>query len=165
MTQRRGKWSDPGVPHRGWHCIDLEDLGEPLQQCEMCEAQEIRYVHHMKHPAYPKTLGVGCVCAGHMEQDLLGARARDALIQARASKRRRWLTRRWKVSAKGNEWLQTDGYRVIVYPKASAWGVTVVDVATDGTTHGRRFHPSPDRAKLAAFDFITRLLAARNAGA
>jgi hypothetical protein len=130
----------------------------------MCEAQEIRYVHFMKHDAYKEVLGVGCVCAGNMEQDPIGARGRDDLMRSRSGKRTRWLTRRWRVSAKGNEWLQADGYRVIVYPKGTSWGVTVVNVDTEATKHGRLFYPSPQRAKLAAFDFITRLLAGNQAG-
>jgi hypothetical protein len=29
VAHRRGKWSMPSVPHKGWHCVDIEDLGEP----------------------------------------------------------------------------------------------------------------------------------------
>ncbi|GHV31592.1 hypothetical protein AGMMS4952_20620 [Spirochaetia bacterium] len=60
FENRRGKWSDKGVPHKGWKCIDIEDLGEPSLTCEMCESQEIRYVHYMKHPGYKDILKVGC---------------------------------------------------------------------------------------------------------
>lgn len=67
----RGKWSQPGLPHRGWHCVDIEDLGEPQVECEMCESQTIRFVHHMEHPDYSQVLEVGCICAGHMEGMLL----------------------------------------------------------------------------------------------
>ena len=28
-----GKWRQQGVPHRGWTCIDIEDLGEPAHTC------------------------------------------------------------------------------------------------------------------------------------
>lgn len=63
-SRATGKWSQPGVPHKGWTCLDIEDLGEPSATCEMCEAQEIRYVHHMEHPNYSGSLGCGCVCAG-----------------------------------------------------------------------------------------------------
>lgn len=49
-----GKWSMPGVPHKGWTCIDIEDLGAPDAVCEMCERQDIRYVHAMEHPDYPE---------------------------------------------------------------------------------------------------------------
>lgn len=48
VANRRGKWSAAGVPHRGWHCVDIEDLGEPQAECEMCESQTIRYVHHIE---------------------------------------------------------------------------------------------------------------------
>ncbi len=70
----RGKWSIAGVPHKGWTCVDIEDLGEPSAECEMCESQSIRYVHHMQHPQYANVLAVGCVCAGHMEGDLAASR-------------------------------------------------------------------------------------------
>jgi hypothetical protein len=40
-----GKWSEPGVPHRGWNCIDIHDVGEPSHLCEMCESQMVRYIH------------------------------------------------------------------------------------------------------------------------
>ncbi len=58
-----GKWSQQGVPKKGWACIGFEDLGEPSTQCEMCENQDIRYVHQMQHPDYPHILECGCVCA------------------------------------------------------------------------------------------------------
>jgi hypothetical protein len=48
VVQKRGKWSQPGVPHKGWVCVDIEDLGEPSLTCEMCESQNIRYVHYME---------------------------------------------------------------------------------------------------------------------
>lgn len=59
----RGKWSDPGVPHNGWTCVDFEDLGELSGLCGMCENQEIRYVHYMQHPQYSGLVGAGCDCA------------------------------------------------------------------------------------------------------
>lgn len=49
----RGKWSQRDVPHKGWTCVRVDDLGEPSVTCEMCEFQAIRYVHHMSHPEYP----------------------------------------------------------------------------------------------------------------
>jgi len=122
VTRHRGKWSEKKVPHRGWRCIDIEDLGEPARICDMCESQEIRYVHYMEHDDYLEILAVGCICAGHMEQDLESARHRDRMMVSRVSKRRRWLTRKWRVSAKGNEWIQADGYRVTVLPKGRRLG-------------------------------------------
>ena len=28
-----GKWSQQGVPQKGWTCIGFEDLGEPAAEC------------------------------------------------------------------------------------------------------------------------------------
>ena len=73
-----GKWSQGGVPHKGWSCIDIDDVGDDFVTCQMCETQPVRYVHTMEHPDYPDTLDVGCVCAGNMEQDYEAAREREA---------------------------------------------------------------------------------------
>ena len=29
VEKGRGKWGKGGVPHKGWKCVDVEDLGEP----------------------------------------------------------------------------------------------------------------------------------------
>src|SRR4051794_9059202 len=103
-----GKWAQAGVPHRGWTCVYVEDLGEPSATCEMCEQQEIRYAHHMEHPQYSGTLVVGCVCAEHMESDLVAPKRREQQLKSASARRTRWLTRRWRTSAKGNAFINTD---------------------------------------------------------
>ena len=87
-----GKWAQPGVPHRGWQCVDWCDLREDdpdteLETCEMCESQEIRFVHNMRHREYPTDLRCGCVCARHMEQNYEGARRREKSMRSRAARR------------------------------------------------------------------------------
>lgn len=77
-TTATGKWTQPSVPHKGWHCVDIEELEEQDHLCEMCEARLVRFVHVMEHRGYDEVLRVGCVCAGHMEEDLAGARNREA---------------------------------------------------------------------------------------
>jgi hypothetical protein len=159
----RGKWSDRGVPHRGWACIGISDAGEPSHTCEMCESQKIRYLHFMQHPEYASVLTVGCECAGHMEGEPRRAIERDAQMKSRLGKRKRWLTRRWKVSAKGNEWIASDGFRITVYTRDSRWGVTVAAIDESALKHDWRTHSTSDDAKLAGFDFVTRMLAQRAA--
>ena len=159
FSSRRGKWSQPNVPHKGWVCVDIEDLGEPDLTCEMCESQEIRYVHHMTHEAYSEELQVGCVCAGHMEQDLTAAKNREASMKSRASKRKRWVSRRWKVSVRGNHWIESDGFRVSVYRKDKGWGAAVSEVGGTFEKHSRLFYSTEPQAMLAAFDVISKLLA------
>ena len=153
-----GKWSARGVPKKGWSCVGVEDLGAPDAICEMCEKQEIRYVHSMEHTNYPDTLKCGCVCAGHMEEDLVRARERDKSIKGRTRNRKRWLTRKWKTTSSGNPMIDSDGFRVVIFRKPDGWSGFLIDAATDQNIWARKHHPSEDAAKLAAFDMITLLL-------
>jgi hypothetical protein len=155
MTERSrktGKWSQVGVPHKGWICIDMEDLGEPSATCEMCETQEIRYVHHMQHPNYPEVLGCGCVCSGHMGDDYEGAQEREKILRNASSRRRKWLSRNWRVSRNGNPFLNVDGYNIVVYPAGQGWGFRIVNRVTDQEIVSRKVLATMDAAKLRSFD-------------
>jgi hypothetical protein len=68
----------------------------------MCESTQIRYVHVMEHPDYPEMLGVGCVCAEHMEQDYVRPRLREQNLRSKSQRRKTWIRRNWRTSAKGN---------------------------------------------------------------
>jgi hypothetical protein len=46
-TTGTGRWAQAGVPHKGWHCIDIEELNEQDHIC----ARQVRFVHVMEHPA------------------------------------------------------------------------------------------------------------------
>jgi hypothetical protein len=159
-----GKWSKPGVPHKGWTCVNIEDRGEPDAVCEVCATQAIRYVHYMQHPEYQEVLGAGCVCAGKMADDYEGAQRREADLRNAAQRRLRWLSRKWKESAKGNAYLNTDGFNVVIYPRRDprlgrAWTFRIADRETERSIPSKRVFATEDRAKLAAFDaliFLTR---------
>jgi hypothetical protein len=145
-----GKWAQPGVPHRGWTCTDIEDLEEPCHLCEMCEVMVVRYVHTMEHPDYG-TLKVGCVCAGNMEQDIIGARKRETAFKQRQSRRTRWLTRKWRTSYAGNDYINTDGFNIVVYPQRDHWSASVRH--RDGEQRFSQLkYPTAKAAKLTAFD-------------
>lgn len=153
MANRHGKWSQPNVPHKGWSCIDVEDLSSPDAICEMCETQEIRYVHFMKHPDYEGTLGVGCVCAEHMEEDYEAPRRRERLLRNSANRKRRWLARKWRTSKHGNSYLNTDGFNITVFMKDNGtWGGVLTDRKTNQSIPSKRIYATEDKAKLAAFD-------------
>lgn len=59
-------WDVKGVPHKGWKCEEVIDVGDEnlssdkieYEQCEMCGNEKIRYVHIMKHDNYFKELRV-----------------------------------------------------------------------------------------------------------
>ena len=121
-------WKCEDVPHSGWTCVGVEDLGAPVGVCEMCGYQIIRYVHHMEHPEY-RSLAVGCVCAGRMEGDMEGAKRREADFKNRQARHMNFLKRKWKRSKKGNEYLKIDGHIVVLYQNVK--GKTVWKYSVD----------------------------------
>jgi len=147
-----GKWSQRGVPQKGWTCIGFEDLGEPAAECEMCENQEIRYVHQMQHPDYPTILDCGCVCAGRMEENYAAASTRESDSKNLAQRRARWLKRKWKVSTNGNDYLKTDGFHIVVFARSGGWSGTITNLANGTVTQARRVYETQDKAKLGVFD-------------
>jgi hypothetical protein len=151
--RKLGKWARTVVPHDGWRCTGIADHGEPNHTCDMCEVRDVRYVHWMEHDDYPGVLQVGCDCAGRLGQDPKAAEERERVMRNRAARRAKWPTRRWRVSQKGNFWVNTAGYRITVWAKGAGWSCTISgeDVATHYAT---ATFSTPDEAKLAAFDFI-----------
>lgn len=160
-----GKWSQQGVPHKGWSCIGVEDLERPDATCEMCETQAIRYVHSMTHPDYEGELGVGCVCAEKMEEDYEAPRRRERALRASTQRRKRWLTRTWKTSAKGNSYLNTDGFNITIFQIADqSWGGRIEERETGRSVPSRRRYTTEAQAKLAAFDGMIFLKTKRGWG-
>ena len=141
------------MPKRGWTCVSFDDLGALDAVCEMCESQEIRYVHHMEQPDYSESLGVGCVCAENMENDYEAPRRRERTLHNAAQRRGRWLSRKWKVSKKGNAYLNTDGMNITVYRRnGDLWGARIKESASDRSETSKGRYTNEDAAKLAAFD-------------
>lgn len=152
-TTSTGKWSTLGVPHRGWRCVDIEERDEQDHLCEMCEARLVRFVHVMENDRFEGELRVGCVCAGHMEEDIEGARRRETEFKNGRARRSRWLSRAWRTSAAGNDFLNTqDGFNVVVYRRGTVWGARVEHRASGFSRSSKRPYPTSDMAKLAAFD-------------
>lgn len=151
----RGKWSQPGVPHHGWRCVYVEDLEEPSEICGMCESAEIRFVHYMKHPDYPGELGVGCVCAEHMEQDYVAPKEREKRLRTKARRRMTWANRQWQVSAKGNPYLNTEGFNLTVFRQGSYWSFRVANTSDDeAVVYSRRRYQTEEEAKHATLDAL-----------
>lgn len=157
IRRRLGKWSEPGIPHKGWTCISDEDLGsDNMQTCEMCESSEIRYAHAMTHPDYKGQLIVGVVCAGHMEQDVERARNRERLLRSRSSRRERWPHSNWKISYAGNEYRNHAGYNCVVKQWPQGWQLLMHQLPDGDWIRGRKRFATAEEAKLAAFDYIER---------
>jgi hypothetical protein len=92
-------WNNPGVPHKGWTELTVDDLEEATHCCEMCGKEEIRYVHVMSHPEH-ENLSVGFVCAERMSNDYV--RSKENLKQARllSTNKRNWFNKtQWRKSS------------------------------------------------------------------
>jgi len=147
-----GKWTDPSVPHRGWQFVRIYDLEQPSHTCEMCEAATVRYVHEMFHPEYG-SLDVGCICAGWMEEDADGAVKREADFKLHLARRARWLNRDWRLSANGNEFVNThDGFNVVVFEANGTWSARFLHKRSGYVRFSQRPYADADAAKLAAFE-------------
>lgn len=159
--QNRYLWDQPGVPHSGWECTGVDDLGVPDWTCEMCGYPEVRYVHFMEHDEYPAMLGVGCVCAGKMETFPLEAKRRDRQMRNRARRKESWLHRDWRISRQDNFFLNIEGYNIVVFKysrgtAAGKYGFRIND-PHGGTTWNEDPCESIEEAKEASFYAFMRL--------
>jgi hypothetical protein len=151
-----GLWDQPGVPHKGWRCIACNDLEEPIGQCEMCGKEAIRYVHTMEHDEYHETLDVGCICAEKMEDSANRPRRREQRMKNKSRRRANWLRRKWRVSEKGNEFINVEQHNVVVYRSrqfghANRWRYRIED-AYGASSFSKASFATSDDAKLAAFE-------------
>lgn len=153
-----GKWSEPGIPHRGWTCLDVKDLcelGEDFIVCEMCEMQTIRFVHKMIHPNYPETLDCGSNCAGKLEQDSKSAADRDKAVRSRATRRQKFPDRKgWKVLPSGDIYIVVNGYRCTVKSHHDGHGILIQAPEPYGISRGIKRYASEREAKAACFDAL-----------
>lgn len=151
-----GKWTQQGVPHKGWQFLSLEDLGDLTETCQMCETQPIRYVHRMEHPTYADVLRVGSVCAGRMEEDYATAQQREKEARATAKRRTKWMQAQWRESAKGNSYINRNGFNIVIYPHARGWSYRILHRQTEEVWTDSGFTSKND-AKLAAFECYVNL--------
>lgn len=148
------------MPHRDWNCVDNYDSFEvngedEFETCEMCEVMEIRFVHVMQHADYSDLLHCGCICAGHMEQNKVGADRRDKGMRNRASRRAKFPDRTgWRVSARGTPYIKVEGYHLMVARRKSGFAVGVTPPGAPHPKWGRRTYPAELDARLGCFDAL-----------
>ena len=111
----RGRWKKAGVPHKGWHCVEVREARPNKKTCEMCESAEFRLAHVMEHPDYPETLEVGVSCAEHMENDYVTPRKRERLLINRGVRRRNFpKLKNWRTDADGKHYISIKSVVVLV---------------------------------------------------
>ncbi len=120
-------WSNRGIPHKGWTCIDVIDLAENAygmdyatrrdevyETCEMCNQEGIRYVHVMTHPEYQGYLRVGCSCAEKMENDYSTPRNRENHVKNRSNRKANFFRQQWQQRPNGNLVLRYKGDNITI---------------------------------------------------
>ena len=170
-----GKWTQRGIPHRGWQLQDVEDLGSPDATCEMCEVMPIRYVHTMYHPETHMTLHCGSDCALNMGIDKSVLDGKKTSLMLLAARRKRWPTlKSWYTNPKGSWIIKKEGVLVTVYLRYGSWQV-VTRLLTDqynsyGDYVGQDYskpvfhdkaHDTVSEAKIYAFDCWRKRLASQ----
>lgn len=161
-VRKFGKWSEPGVPHRGWYCSSefdaIEEVGY-LLTCEMCERTEVRFVHVMQHSEYPVSLNCGCICAMHLSGEKIETEEREKRLRSRASRRTKFGSRKgWKLSARGNPNIRVGNMHVVVAQSRSGQ----FHIGSKRATEERfewdaRGYATQDEAKTGSFDLLERL--------
>jgi DNA helicase-2/ATP-dependent DNA helicase PcrA len=157
MEDSPNLWKDPTVPHSGWTCVDVIDFGRPSKICEMCGHQIIRYGHVMKHPSY-RTLVVGCICAGKMEGNIEAAKDREREFKNKMSRRKSFNTRKWKTSAKGNQYLKISDHIVVLYQAKDKEGNNCGWQYSIDSKFCKTRYKTKELAKDAAFGALEKLL-------
>lgn len=162
ISREAGLWAEPGVPHLGWECRDVEILdADRRETCQMCGVQQIRFIHCMWHPTHPETLRCGCDCAGYMSGDMDGARTTQAQAEGKvaALERLKDVTLDWRQSYTGNLWFKRRGWRGTAFlNRNKRWGFAVTD-PTGATNWGPRYgYPTQtDAVREATAAFIAML--------
>ena len=155
-----GKWGQKGVPHKGWTCIDNDELAKDERQtCQMCETMQIRFIHVMQHPDYAGPLECGCICAGRMEENLNAAKDRERVFKNSRKRRAAFPhARGWHTSRKGNQWINHRGYRITIVGAPGRYQVIAVPPVGE-PVHMRQRYPTIEAAQIAAYDYVARKLA------
>lgn len=127
------EWKRKDIPHKGWECIDVIDLGEDAdeneeisyEKCEMCGFEEIRYVHIMVHPEYDGQLRVGCVCAEKMSEDYVNPRKREKTLKNKVARKKTFMKKPWSYKEeKGTYSKKYKGeYITMMKGRYGSWGI------------------------------------------
>ena len=155
----RGKWAQPDVPHKGWICIGDYDTYETigvdcLETCGMCESKQIRFVQVMVNQRYNGHLLCGCICAGHMSEDLAAAEVRDQDMRSRAGQRQRFPKRKmWRRSKQGTPYIKVEGFHLMVVNRDDGkFGVAATPPGSKETVWGKRRYDTLSAAQRGCFD-------------
>lgn len=150
----------PGFPTRGWVELEVEDLGrDPAdhQLCGYCGQEHVRYLHKLDHSdgGWP-VQEVGCICAGKLTGDELGAKASDRAARNLSARRANWCgLKGWKIGRKGGLVLKKDGRVFCLHrSKYNSFAGSWTGRGDEVWKRVEGWHKDLDAAKLSLFDAV-----------
>jgi hypothetical protein len=163
-------WDQKDVPHKGWICIEMIDLGEDLEdldaesrqdyyeQCQMCSREGIRYVHVMEHENYSQNLRVGSKCAENMADDYINPKSREKELRNKHNRRRNFLSKEWSHRSNGNHTIKYKGYHfTIVTSKFNKHEYGVYFLKQKNWIYKGKKISTMHTARLVAFDLMDNI--------
>jgi hypothetical protein len=127
----------------------MTDLGAPLAICEHCKRETVRYLHTVQNHVTGETLEVGVVCAGHLTGDVEFAQELSDQAKLYFQRRNRWLKRKWRISEKGNRFLNWNQKNLVVFRNQSgSWGYVCDSKFSD------QKYETEAAAKMALFEAV-----------
>jgi hypothetical protein len=143
------------MPRSGWRCTEVADLGKPEFTCEWCTTAIIRYVHRLEHEDWFEHIRVGVCCAGHLTDDVIGARVRERTFKLARARRDKWLTSVWTRAADGRLFLNRSGVNLSVFPVGDKrFGAVVSRESGDWKKWAGKTYASETLAKNAALAVV-----------
>lgn len=141
--------------------LDAEFDAPETVDCQFCGYESIRHQFEIKNKHTAHQLWVGSKCIVRFTIGGLEGVERVVAdlgkLQAEISRRKRratWLTRRWLVSRKGNEYLKRDVGIFTVFSVRNKWNYSYKDPDDGSGFFGSADFASSDEAKLAVFDVL-----------
>lgn len=148
-------WKHPDIPHKGWNFIEVIDVRDDCsssteieyETCMMCGNEKIRYVHIVEHDKVDEIFRVGCICAEKMTNDYLNPVRRERELKNRSSRLTKWKNKDWKLSKKGNYFLDFDHRHLLIYKDRCTHKYKV----KIGEIFGKKTYDTVEKAKIAIF--------------
>jgi hypothetical protein len=89
-----------------------------------------------------------------MEQDLVGAKRRESAFKTRERRKDKLLTQKWKVSAKGNFYINEKDWNIVVYQKGAVWSGRISRRDSDETYFLKAWFSDSETAKRKALELL-----------
>lgn len=154
-TKSRRKRCKRKFPTAGWVVVqvcDLKRTASPFHPekvwCERC-GQALRFAHTLQHENWHSQITVERCCAERLSPDYAPQKAERELSNQAAQRKRFPSLDGWRLSGKGNPYIEYHGATITVFSKACGYSFCVNCAET---CFSAEQHQNIEIAKLAAWD-------------